>query len=368
MEKHRRLGLWAVTLVLLWAAAVPARADYRVEKDLKLAPGGQFVLDSDVGSVSVTGISEQGAKIVITANRDDVDELINFDFEATASGVRVTARKKDRFQHLRNLNLHYEIRVPVETRLDIHTGGGAIEASSTKGDASLRTSGGAIEASQIAGNVDTDTSGGGVRVAGLIHGRRARPGVRVYVVGQHRWRRRRRCHAPDGVDQAVRTRGGSQLGAWRRQAGDVRPLIGRGIVGLHRGEGRHLAIRTRRQRAKRPDPLGDLDQLGPGKIQFPGTYDSPGRNRHYGTFKAQARRHGGLARTVRQCLADRRSRRQGRLHSRRRHRAGSIEAGDLFNNQEKRGIRKAHHNVRRTKPPRSPLSCRTRTMEQTSEY
>ena len=174
MEKHRRLVLWVVTLALLSVAALPARAGYRVEKNLKLAPGGQFVLDSDVGSVSVVGSSEQGTKIVITADRDDVDELINFDFEATASGVRVTARKKDRFQRLRNLNLHYEVRVPTQTRLDVHTGGGGIEASSTKGDATLRTSGGPIEASQIAGDVDTDTSGGGVRLREITGNARVR--------------------------------------------------------------------------------------------------------------------------------------------------------------------------------------------------
>ena len=174
MKRDRRFVIWAATAVLLAAAALPARADYRVEKDLKLAPGGQFVLNSDEGSVSVIGNPEQGAKIVVTADRDDVDQLINFSFETTSRGVEVTARKKDRFRHLNHLHLHFEVRVPTQTHLEIHTGGGGIEASSTKGDATLQTSGGGIEASQIAGYVDADTSGGGVRLREITGNARIR--------------------------------------------------------------------------------------------------------------------------------------------------------------------------------------------------
>jgi len=163
MKKNRVILLGGIAALLL-ALAATARADYRVEKTLKLAPGGQFIIDSDAGSVSVVGSKEQGAKIVITANRDDVEELFSFSFDESAGVARVTARKKDRFRTIRNLGLHYEVRVPVETRLSIRTGGGGIEASGTKGDAEFRTSGGGLEISSIAGKVDAETSGGGVRL------------------------------------------------------------------------------------------------------------------------------------------------------------------------------------------------------------
>jgi DUF4097 and DUF4098 domain-containing protein YvlB len=186
--KLNRMSAWCAAIAaLLVAAALPARAEYRVEKNLKLAPGGEFILNSDAGSVSVMGSSEAGANIVVTANRDDVDELFNFSFETTANAVRVTVRKKERFRHLSHLNLRFEVRVPVETRLDIRTGGGSVEASGTKGDAGLRTSGGSILASNVAGNVDADTSGGSVHlreVTGSAHVETSGGGIHAeYLTG-----------------------------------------------------------------------------------------------------------------------------------------------------------------------------------------
>ncbi len=173
-HRNRRMAIWAGGILALLMAAMPLRADYRVEKNLKLAPGGQFVLDSDAGSVSVMGSPQQGAQIIVTSNRDDVDSLMTFSFEEVPGGVHVTARKKDRFRSMHNFSLHYEVRVPTQTRLDIHTGGGGIEASGTKGDATLRTSGGGIDVSGVAGNVDVDTSGGGVKLREVTGSARVR--------------------------------------------------------------------------------------------------------------------------------------------------------------------------------------------------
>jgi putative adhesin len=173
-HRNRRIALWAGSVLALLAVAMPLRADYRVEKNLKLAPGGQFILESDAGSVSVMGSSQQGAQIIVTSNRDDVDSLMTFSFEEVPGGVHVTARRKEKFRPLHNFSMHFEVRVPMETRLDIHTGGGGIEASGTKGDATLRTSGGGIEVSGVAGAVDADTSGGGVKLREVTGSARVR--------------------------------------------------------------------------------------------------------------------------------------------------------------------------------------------------
>ncbi|MGE5326237.1 MAG: DUF4097 family beta strand repeat-containing protein [Deltaproteobacteria bacterium] len=161
---NRKIAWLAAITIVLVATATPLRAEYRVEKNLKLAPGGQFVLESDAGGVAVIGSTQPGAQIIVTSNRDDVDGLMTFNFEEVPGGVRVTARRKDRFHGFHNLSLHFEVRVPIQTRLDVHTGGGGIEASGTKGDATLKTSGGGIEVSGVAGAVDAETSGGGVKL------------------------------------------------------------------------------------------------------------------------------------------------------------------------------------------------------------
>src|SRR5439155_107995 len=148
-------------------------ADSRIEKTLKLDPGGRFVLDSDAGSVTLAGSSERGANIVITSNRDDLQDLLEFSFEDGPGTARVTARRR---HHLNwhNLSVHYEIRVPTETQLDLRTGGGSMRVASIHGDSELKTSGGSMEVTGLEGRLsakgnsrggEVETSGGSIRVA-----------------------------------------------------------------------------------------------------------------------------------------------------------------------------------------------------------
>jgi hypothetical protein len=214
MERNRRIAIWAGSAALLLAVAAVARADYRVEKSLKLAPGGQFVLESDAGGVSVTGSSQQGARIVITANRDDIKHLFTFSFDEIPGGVRVTARKKETLHWIRNLSLHFEVRLPVETRLDIHTGGGGIEASGTKGDAELRTSGGGVRLSNLTGNALVRTSGGSIQaehLTGTLDAHTSGGPIRLDTVGAVRVDTSGRSIDINGVHNHVvaKTSGGS---------------------------------------------------------------------------------------------------------------------------------------------------------------
>lgn len=150
-------------IVALMALSIAARADTRIEKTLDLAPGGQFVLQSDGGSVTVTGSSASGARIVVTSNRDDLQSVYDLNFESSGGVAQVTARRKT-FQWFSNIHLHFEVTVPSQTRVSVKTGGGSVTVSSLQGPQELRTSGGSIEASGIQGNVAAHTSGGGVRI------------------------------------------------------------------------------------------------------------------------------------------------------------------------------------------------------------
>lgn len=160
MRKDHRLHLVAATIFL--AVAIPVRAEFRMEKNLKLDAGGRFVLDSEAGSVTVTGSPESGANVVITSNRDDVESLLEFDFADGPGTARVTARRKHGFSWHKNLSLHYEVRVPDATHLEVRTGGGGVRVSGLRGDAQLDTSGGSIEVSSLAGRLTAHTSGGDI--------------------------------------------------------------------------------------------------------------------------------------------------------------------------------------------------------------
>jgi DUF4097 and DUF4098 domain-containing protein YvlB len=166
MLKSRLACLSCSVLLLAFAAPALLRADYRVEKDLKLDPGGRLVVDSSEGSVRVSGSTESGARVVVTANRDDIEQLFDFSYEENAGEVRIIARRRHpwgwNWSH--GINLHFEITVPEETAVEVKTGGGSVDVSRIKRETELNTSGGSIRASDLGANLRAHTSGGGIHL------------------------------------------------------------------------------------------------------------------------------------------------------------------------------------------------------------
>jgi DUF4097 and DUF4098 domain-containing protein YvlB len=163
-----RRSVWRASMLFagLVLAALPARADTRMEKTLRLEPGGEFRLDTDMGKVIVTGSADSGARVVITSRHKDLDELLHFRFEEGAGSVSIVARKKHRFSLFSGMgdSVQYEIQVPADTRLSIETSGGGITVSGMRNTANLDTSGGGINVRDQVGDLDCDTSGGGIRL------------------------------------------------------------------------------------------------------------------------------------------------------------------------------------------------------------
>jgi hypothetical protein len=162
----------ALPIVAALIAAAPARGDFRLEKQLALAPGGELVVDVQGGAVTVTGGAGEGATILVTSRRDDVDERFTFDF--TAEPGRVEVKSKRRGSWTQGWfgwgdRLHFEVRVPRQTKVDLHSSGGGIRISTLAGNARLRTSGGGLRVSDLNGDLDGRTSGGGVEVR-LVNG------------------------------------------------------------------------------------------------------------------------------------------------------------------------------------------------------
>ncbi len=163
MKNYRVLGVFVAALALL-TLAIPALAESRIEKNLELSPGGQFILESDSGSVTVAGASRSGAHIVITSDRDDLNNELEFTFTSNAGIAHVTARRKHDSFWSHSISAHFEIELPAETRTEIHTGGGAISLSGLHGQSEVKTSGGPIEVMGLNGNLEAYTSGGPIHI------------------------------------------------------------------------------------------------------------------------------------------------------------------------------------------------------------
>ncbi len=161
-----RFAIPAALALAGFVASVPATADTRIEKDLKLAPGGEFRLETDLGAVTVTGSPDSGAHIVVTSKRKDLDELLSFRWEEGSDSATVIAKKKHPFSWFTDHGdkVQYEIRVPAQTRLSIDTSGGAIRISGMRSPAKLHTSGGSIGVTDLHGDLDADTSGGSIQL------------------------------------------------------------------------------------------------------------------------------------------------------------------------------------------------------------
>jgi hypothetical protein len=158
---------WLHSLAFLLAlAAAPALADSRMEKTLKLDPGGEFSIDTDLGKVTITGSSASGARVVITSRRE-LDDLLRFEFEDGTGRAAIRARKRHpvtSFFGVGNAYVRFEIEVPAHTAVKVHTSGGAISLSGTQSPATLHTSGGGIEVRDLQGDLEAETSGGSINL------------------------------------------------------------------------------------------------------------------------------------------------------------------------------------------------------------
>jgi hypothetical protein len=160
----RKLSILLLAALVTPALATLADASSRIERNLKLEPKGRFVLQSDVGSVTLTGASSSGARVVISSDREDFESRYDISFEANPGIASVTVRRKDRFGWSEHISVHFEIEVPSQTQTEIRTGGGSIRLSSLRGDSELKTSGGAIDVSGLSGRLDAKTSGGSIHL------------------------------------------------------------------------------------------------------------------------------------------------------------------------------------------------------------
>jgi DUF4097 and DUF4098 domain-containing protein YvlB len=154
-------------VICLALAAGPALAETRMEKTLKLEPGGQFTLDTELGKVTVRGTSLPGVRLVVISRRDDINDLLSFRYEEGARSASVHARRKHRLSswfEFRGSSVLFEVEVLAETAVNVHTSGGGISLAGLRSPAKIETSGGGIDVRDLVGDLEADTSGGSIHL------------------------------------------------------------------------------------------------------------------------------------------------------------------------------------------------------------
>ena len=190
MQALTKLCSMIVLCIIL--TAMSSGADRRFEKKFSGSPGGTFRLSTDVGSVTVTGSSNNEISIVAELSGSE-REVNEFEITAnqTSTGVEVKGRGKGGrgfwgfWSGGSNLDIRYTIEVPREYNLEMNTSGGNVSISTIKGTIrggtsggnidvvkvegpiEMRTSGGNLHAEEVTGKVAMETSGGNVDVASV---------------------------------------------------------------------------------------------------------------------------------------------------------------------------------------------------------
>lgn len=172
----RPLHVTVVALAVAVLGATSASADFTLQRQLALAPGGTFILDTDVGSVSVTGDAPSGAQITLTFVEDDFASRYDISVDESAGTASMCVRRRlswldeiwsGRWWHNRTVR----ITVRRAARDDGVTGyvGRRGDGCGLGGNARLRTSGGRVRARNVDGDIEARTSGGSV-VVGFARG------------------------------------------------------------------------------------------------------------------------------------------------------------------------------------------------------
>ena len=158
-----RAALTALTTLALTGAVWAS--DTRIEKNLKLDPGGALEISTDVGGIEIDARAGAGAHVVLTADRDDFSELYDVRFRESAGKATIEIERKDKgvwgwFGSSFRGRVRLAVEVPADTTVKASTSGGPVSLTGTSGAANLSTSGGPIEARALGGDLKAATSGG----------------------------------------------------------------------------------------------------------------------------------------------------------------------------------------------------------------
>lgn len=159
------------SLIMLAAAVFPKDSkvinksglDVIKEKTFDISPNKDLYLETDEGDIKVETWEQSQVYIKILGN-EKAKEKMRFDFSKDDSKVQVKAKREgsgfwgNMFSS--GIRVRFEVKVPKNFNINIHTSGGNIGVDDLTGENLLRTSGGNIALNHISGKIDAKTSGG----------------------------------------------------------------------------------------------------------------------------------------------------------------------------------------------------------------
>jgi hypothetical protein len=193
MMAHMRLGI-VPALVLAGvvmgigpttSTAEGAEARAVTERVFPLKPGGELVIESQNGRITVEAWNRPDARVQITrivrANDEKRAQEILKDVQADVSvspqhiGIKSRYPKRTETvgiwdvlgQRVTSMNIHYYVQVPIDTDLTLETSNGDLQVKGISGDIDGQTVNGGIEVRSVSGPVEVSTTNGNIRLASV---------------------------------------------------------------------------------------------------------------------------------------------------------------------------------------------------------
>ena len=160
-------------------------------------------VETNDGSVTIHTWDEKRIEaVVITTGWRIGSGEVEVHERQTGDQVQLEARvpKHVDFLNFESRSLHIELRVPRDTRADVHSGDGSVEVSGLQGDIRINTGDGSIRAMGVAGALDARTGDGSVHADG-----------RFETLD---------VHTGDGSVEIDAAQGSHLASAWRIETGD----------------------------------------------------------------------------------------------------------------------------------------------------
>jgi hypothetical protein len=148
---------------------VPAStAEKTFERSFTVSSGGELVVTTDVGDVTVTADGASTVRVLVKMKGKESDlEKIALDARETGGGVEVTGKVGKsgwKFWENTNAELRFTIAVPKEYNVRLSTAGGDLGVNGLTGRLEAQTSGGDVRVASVEGRMNVETSGGDITV------------------------------------------------------------------------------------------------------------------------------------------------------------------------------------------------------------
>lgn len=173
MQKNKlKIGLTTIVvfllLILFNSHNLAKDLNLLKEKSFKVNSGQLLNVRTDVGDVIVKTWNKDEVLVKIYGD-SDAERRMEFSFNQDENGILVIGEKEGGrlFSWFSNIELKFDIMVPMKFDLKIRSSGGDLVAKNIEGKSHLMTSGGDIYTKNFTGDFEAETSGGDISLFNL---------------------------------------------------------------------------------------------------------------------------------------------------------------------------------------------------------